>query len=223
MLKSIYSLKDLIYPVICMICNTPGESICTNCRIPWLRQPKKSKIEKVDLYFAANYTPESSQLILAAKERGNKDAIDLLASAISNSIQIAIYELKITSPINLVTIPSKNLAIRRRGRDHISELALIVINQLKKVSIESSYQPLLSITRKVKDQSGLNSQQRSENIKGAYIVKNSLIPQGEVILIDDLITTGSSIQEGIRALKAAEIAVSAVTTACAVGRNSLIR
>ena len=38
--------------------------------------------------------------------------------------------------------------------------------------------------------------------KGAYLVKNSLIPQGEVILIDALITTRSSIQEGIRALKA---------------------
>jgi orotate phosphoribosyltransferase len=44
-----------------------------------------------------------------------------------------------------------------------------------------------------------------------------------VILIDDLVTTGASIQEGVRALTEAKITVDAVVTACAVGRNSLIR
>jgi len=57
----------------------------------------------------------------------------------------------------------------------------------------------------------------------AFIVKGSRTSQSSVILIDDLVTTGASIQEGVRALAEAKITVNAVVTACAVGRDSLIR
>jgi PAS domain-containing protein len=77
--------------------------------------------------------------------------------------------------------------------------------------------------KKIKDQSDLNGLQRKENMSHAFIVKSSSISQSAVILIDDLVTTGASIQEGVRALTEAKITVDAVVTACAVGRNSLIR
>jgi predicted amidophosphoribosyltransferase len=57
----------------------------------------------------------------------------------------------------------------------------------------------------------------------AFLAKSSPISQSAVILIDDLVTTGASIQEGVRALAEAKITIDAVVTACAVGRKSLIR
>jgi predicted amidophosphoribosyltransferase len=69
----------------------------------------------------------------------------------------------------------------------------------------------------------LNGLQRKENMNHAFLVKSSLISQSAVILIDDLVTTGASIQEGARALAEAKITIDAVVTGCAVGRNSLIR
>jgi predicted amidophosphoribosyltransferase len=122
-----------------------------------------------------------------------------------------------------VTIPSQLSAIRRRGRDHIKDLVQEVIIQLNQKNIDAIYLPILKPMKKIKDQSDLNGLQRKENMSHAFIVKSSPISQSSVILIDDLVTTGASIREGVRALTDAKITVDAVVTACAVGRNSLIR
>jgi orotate phosphoribosyltransferase len=61
-----------------------------------------------------------------------------------------------------------------------------------------------------------------ENTKGNFVVKSCEIPQGAIYLIDDLITTGASMLEGVRALSEAKISIAAAVTACAVGRISLI-
>ena len=162
-------------------------------------------------------------MILAAKESGNREAVKLIAKSITRSTIFAISNLSISQPINLVTIPSQLSAIRRRGRDHISDLAQEVIIQLKRQNIDATYLPILKPTKKIKDQSDLNGLQRKENMNHAFLVKSSLISQSAVILIDDLVTTGASIQEGVRALAEAKITIDAVVTGCAVGRNSLIR
>ena len=223
MLKSLVTLKDLIYPLFCISCNTPGKNICLPCTKRWLNQPKKSKITEVDLYFTTDYNIENSQIILAAKEIGNKSAINLLACSIATSINFAITDLKLNQPINLITIPSRPSAIRKRGRDHISELLAQVIKELSQINVQAYYQPILFIQKKIKDQSNLNSKARWKNIESAYRVNGSVISQSPTILVDDLITTGSSIQEALRALRDAKITIDAVITACAVGRNSLIR
>jgi predicted amidophosphoribosyltransferase len=175
------------------------------------------------LFFGTQYDETTSPVILAAKESGNREAIKLIAKSITRSIIFAISNLGISQPINLVTIPSQLSAIRRRGRDHIKDLAHEVIIQLKRQNIDAIYLPILKPTKKIKDQSDLNGLQRKENMNHAFLVKSSLISQSAVILIDDLVTTGASIQEGVRALAEAKITIDAVVTGCAVGRNSLIR
>ncbi len=223
MLKSIHSLKELIYPSICLCCGKTGVKICHNCSKYWLANPNKSKVESNCLFFVTTYDETTSPIILAAKESGNREAIKLIARSIASSISFAILNLGIAQPINLVTIPSQLSAIRRRGRDHIKDLVQEVITQLHNQNIDANYLPILKPIKKIKDQSDLNGLQRKENMSQAFIVKSSPISQSAVILIDDLVTTGASIHEGVRALSEAKITVDAVVTACAVGRNSLIR
>ena len=76
--------------------------------------------------------------------------------------------------------------------------------------------------KNIKDQSKLNGSQRSENTKGNFGVIGCEFPQGAIFLIDDLVTTGSSMLEAVRALSEAKMTVTALVSACAVGRNSLI-
>ena len=223
MLKSIYSLKELIYPNICICCGKTGVKICDNCSKCWLANPNRSKVESNYLFFVTKYDETTSPIILAAKESGNREAVKLIARSIASSISFAILNLGIAQPVNLVTIPSQLSAIRRRGRDHINDLAQEVIIQLDQQNIDAICLPILKPIKKIKDQSDLNGLQRKENMSHAFMVKNSPISQSAVILIDDLVTTGASIQEGVRALSEAKITVDAVVTACAVGRNSLIR
>jgi len=222
-LKSIHSLKELIYPNICLSCGKTGAKICHNCSKYWLAKPNKSKIENNYLFFVATYDESTSPIILAAKESGSREAVKLIARSIACSISFAISNLDISKPINLITIPSQLSAIRKRGRDHIKDLVLEVIIQLDQQNIDAIYLPILKPRKKIKDQSNLNGLQRKENMSHAFIAKSSPISQSAVILIDDLVTTGASVQEGVRALAEAKITIDAVVTACAVGRNSLIR
>jgi len=221
--NSILSLKDLLFPRYCISCEKYGDYICLRCEAAWLAKPRKTKIEGIDHYFIENYNEYSSRVILAAKEIGNKLAVDLLANSIARSIKFAVLENEFKGQINLVSIPSQKNVIRNRGRDHISDLTLQVIIRLSRIGFNAKYFPILSVAKKSKDQSTLNSQERFKNMQNAFIVNNSLNSQDGIFLVDDLITTGASIREGVRAMGEAKITVNAIITACAVGLNSLIR
>ena len=223
MLKTFLALKELIYPTTCAGCNLIGIQICNTCGENWLAAPKLNFIGKHKLYFVADYNPQSARIILSAKENTNKFCIDLLASAIARSIASALPVSIWAQQIKITTVPSSPAAIRRRGRDHVSELADQVVKLLAKENIFATYIPILYLAKNIRDQSTLNSSQRAQNLSGAFSIKNCEIPKGDIYLIDDLVTTGASIQEGVRALSNAKISITAVITACAVGRNSLIR
>jgi len=222
-LTSILSLKDLLYPRFCISCQKYGDFICLKCEASWLVTPRKTKVVGIDHYFVEDYNEYSARIILASKERGNKIAINFLAKAVARSIKFAVSEKKFRSQIDLVCIPSQKNVIRNRGRDHISDLISQVIIELSEMGFAAKYLPILSLAKKSKDQSTLNSRERLVNMRNAFIVNNSLISQDGIFLIDDLITTGASIKEGVRALGEAKITVNGIITACAVGLNSLIR
>jgi len=185
-------------------------------------QTKKTSIGPNPIFFKTDYNLRTAAVLLAAKENANSKAIKLLANSISQSITFALQQLQVPGEITLITIPSSAAAIRRRGRDHIQELAKEVQIILTANSIKSNLIAPLKPKKNLKDQSGLNSSQRRENTQGMFEATSCEIPYGSVFLIDDLVTTGASITEGIRALFEAKITITAAVTACAVGRNSLI-
>ncbi len=78
---------------------------------------------------------------------------------------------------------------------------------------------LLVLKRKVRDQSKLNARGRARNLSGAIgIIEEAQafsFSGSDVILVDDLVTTGSTLSEGVRALTSGGIAVVACVTACA--------
>jgi predicted amidophosphoribosyltransferase len=220
--KSLKSLKELVFSKACISCSVPQFWLCPSCLAGWNTNLKKSSIDGKPIYFKSDYTSKTASVILAAKEGNDLNAIALLASAISQSIVFSTLDLRGKGIITLITIPSSTSAIRRRGRDHINILAQHVLKNLEEKSITAYYAPILFQKKSTKDQSELSSRQRMENTKGNFVVKSCEIPQGAIYLIDDLITTGASMLEGVRALSEAKISIAAGVTACAVGRISLI-
>lgn len=215
--------KELVYPKFCIICAKKDYSICEICLKPWIDKPKISSIGDNYLYYVSEYNLDTSRVILLAKENGNTTAIDVISSALVESIKLLINYQRVEVPLNIVTIPSASSAIRKRGRDHISELCENVIKKLRNISIAATSTPLLRVSKRVKDQSRLNRNQRLDNLENAYSLQGLVPSGGEFILLDDLVATGSSILEGLRALSDAKITAIGAVTACATGRNSLIR
>jgi predicted amidophosphoribosyltransferase len=161
------------------------------------------------VHSALLYTPTASKIILAAKESGEKGADDLVIDAIVHVLAKKSVE---TSLCRLVPIPSSKASQRRRGRSFIVDLVTQVSERTGIPMVDC-----LQVSRRVKDQSGLHRDERAANLAGAFSLSSHA--RGELILIDDVVTTGATLREALRAVNSqgfhAVGSVSAVTACVA--------
>lgn len=210
-MKMLDDLSQLIFPTRCYGCNRLGISICTDCRREWIPHYYKTHIDSMNVHSALLYTPTASKIIIAAKENSIKGADQLLTSAIIHVLQKAKLD---SHYYQLVPIPSSKTSQRRRGRSFIVDLC-------KEISTRTglSVNDSLTLSRKVSDQSGLSRIERLSNMKDAFALKADAIVRGDLILIDDVVTTGATLREAARALNSQGFhaigSVSAVTACVA--------
>ena len=212
------SLAELIFPSRCIGCSQLGISICSTCRKSWHSHIYHRTIKVINTSYpvisAIEYSPIASRVLLRAKEANQEAADQLLVSALSHSLR---YFLKNFGFGDLVPIPSRRSATRKRGRDFMQEITDSVAENESIKSLQ-----ILQHQRAVRDQSQLNSQQRNRNIAGAFSTSFNLAEVrasgniGPLIIVDDLVTTGATLAEAIRALRTAGFPViGAVTGAVA--------
>jgi predicted amidophosphoribosyltransferase len=121
-----------------------------------------------------------------------------------------------TGTIVLVPIPSAASTVRRRGFDATASMARLAARRLRcryPVMVRSA----LTQARRVADQAGLGATARQENLAGAFRLRRP-ISAAAAVLVDDLVTTGSSLTEAARALRAAGIIVLGAATVAATVR-----
>jgi len=205
-MRSNEEFSQLLFPTRCFGCNTVGLSICSTCRLEWHPHYYATRFSTMSIHSAVLYSATASKIILAAKENGLKGADALIVSAIVHVLEKADFS---HHNVRLVPIPSSLSARRRRGRSFIVD----IVNDVSKTSgyPVANY---LEVVRKVRDQSGLVASARSLNMEGAFAVKPSAHPRGDLILIDDVVTTGATLREAARALSTHGFTVLASVTAC---------
>jgi predicted amidophosphoribosyltransferase len=207
-------LKYLLFPTRCFGCRELGYSICSECRQQWNPHRYQSRVTNLAVYSAITYSPIAKNILLAAKEQGVKSADQLVRNAVS----VSIHELFKKYPsCALVPIPSSASSNRRRGRDFINEIAISVARDLGVAVL-----PLLEHQRKIRDQSKLNVSNRHQNLAMALSIKPQFRGNysGErVVILDDLVTTGTTIGEANRALTRGGFKVQAAATACVALRR----
>jgi predicted amidophosphoribosyltransferase len=206
--------KYLLFPTRCFGCRELGYSICSQCRKLWNPHLFTSRITDLVVYSAIPYSPIAKNILLSAKEQSIKSADQLVSAALSTSLN----ELfKKNGRCALVPIPSRLASNRRRGRDFINEMAVSVAKDFGVAVL-----PLLEHQRVVRDQSKLDIASRRENLAMALSVKPSFHRNysGEnVVILDDLVTTGATINEANRALTRGGFKVQAAATACVALRR----
>jgi ComF family protein len=122
-----------------------------------------------------------------------------------------------TKPL-LVPVPLHRLRLRQRGFNQAAEIAREALRAAKKQGLQAELS--LSALRRIRltrSQTGLTRHQRRENLRGAFRVgRKDLIKDRDVVVVDDVFTTGTTAQECARVLLRAGAARVWVLTAARV-------
>jgi predicted amidophosphoribosyltransferase len=182
------------------------QELCQPCAKELQLHDYRSRVGEVPIFSSLRYGPKAGHILLAAKEDGVRKADDLLVAALVNSFRSAVATTGIRPA--LVPIPHRNKALRKRGRDFVAEIA-------GRLATREAL-PLHHIirhNRKINDQSLMDVASRFGNLAGAMSVTRNCGRPCEVFLVDDLMTTGATLSEAVRALEKEGFHVVAAVTA----------
>lgn len=196
-------ILNLVFPNVCGFCNKKDEnSLCKNCELS-LKKYETNCITKMQnkyfdyLFCALKYEGIIREKILLYKFFENSYLYKTFAKIIIKNKKIYGF-LKLYDIIISVPMYKNKKAVRGYNQ---SELIAKEIAKQMDLAFEKD---VLIKQKNTKVQSTLTGKQREENIKGAFAITNSeSIKNKKVILIDDIYTTGSTVNECSKVLKQA--------------------
>ena len=197
----IRDFTNLISQNYCYFCGQIEEIICHKCIKELIQEAKIQYLVEVPVLSMTLNNPTMSKLISSYKDRGEANLIVPFSKIISLGLKYFSKHQYIT----IVNVPSTAQALQKRGLDPIT---LLAISACKFAGKRFTHDPsLLQSNKHRNDQAGLNVAQRNINMKDAFRANYSLTKP--VIIIDDLITTGSSLRASVDAFRQQKINVKA--------------
>lgn len=213
------TLIGLLYPRRCPVCHDvvedKGESACRICRtrLSAVREPSCRKCGKPLLLEEREYCRDCARKhhwyrqgrsafvydelmrrsIAKFKYEGRREYAAFYAEEILRSCgrEAALWNAQALVPIPLH--PSRR---RKRGFNQAELLAEELSGRLG-IPVDKK---LLFRAKRTKAQKQLNDQERLSNLKNAFSVRKGCTPKKTIILVDDIYTTGSTMDEAARVL-----------------------
>ncbi|WP_433512405.1 ComF family protein [Nonomuraea sp. CA-143628] len=227
-------------PRLCETCLDP---------VPARRMPRPAPDGLPACWSAADYTGAVREAIVAYKERGQTTLAHPLATALAFTACHALAStadhalayrsatpVALTGPatpvalartatpvaLAVVPVPSSSRALRSRGHDPVGRLAALAVRQLAAFGHRAELWPALGQARQVGDQAGLSATQRAANLAASLRVTPAAKarPAASVLLVDDIVTTGSTLAEAARTLRVDGVDVLLAVTVAATRRRS---
>lgn len=192
----------------CPGCGRGGTLLCDGCRLRLRPEGVGTRtLGGIAVRAALRYEGVAARCIRRLKEEGQT----LLARPLGAAMAGLIAD---SGSMLLVPVPTGRAAFRRRGY-RVPEL---LIRRAGGVP-----QRLLRSVRATGDQRGLGRTQRTRNVEGSLRATSQGCGR-EVVIVDDVVTTGATIDEAARALTAAGFQVrAAVALASTPRRRDLTR
>ncbi|MDA2806008.1 ComF family protein [Nocardiopsis suaedae] len=204
------ALGGLVLGECCRACGRPGALVCPECADALAARPHRCAPRPgcPPAWAAGPYTGADRALLLAYKHGGAR------ALAARSGVRLAAAVAAAAPgprPLLLVPVPARPQSVRRRGGDRTVPLARSAARELRRRGRAAVHRPLLRHRRRVADQVGLGRGERRGNLAGALEVRRGA-PHGlagDPVLIDDVVTTGATLAEAARALRAGGVRVRA--------------
>jgi ComF family protein len=214
------SVLDALFPPTCVLCGAPGAGgldLCAGCaaELPWNRHacarcalpfdgpgypgvlcgPCQRRAPPYERCIAAlRYATPAPTLVGAAKFRGRLNAARLLGQVLAESVRVSGEPL----PEVLVPVPLHRARLAERGYNQALEIARVLGRALAlPVDHRCSERILATLP-----QAGLDEGTRRRNIRGAFRARSPL-GWRHLAILDDVVTTGSTVEELARVLRRA--------------------
>ncbi len=204
-MKLLNTILDIIFPVNCFSCKEKGALLCIKC----LSSSREAERESANWVFPLfDYRDlKIKKAIWLLKYKGKRKLANIFAEIMYGRILEELADLKQLENFNesiLIPIPLAPRRQRERGFNQ----ATLICNELVKLDKNVNFNLEKNILIKPKDtehQARIEDRsKRLKNIIGSFVVKNKELVAGKnIILIDDVTTTGATLNEAKKTLKQA--------------------
>lgn len=198
---------SLVLPVWCAGCDEPDVALCANCRELLRPSVRVGSLRPgLPVCSALDFSGVPARVLRAFKEDGRTG----LARPLGAALAAAVARLDGDGiDVAVVPVPSSRRALRRRGYDTGTLLAG-----------RGGLKPLRALSSRgaVADQRGLGREARARNVAGTLRARD--VAGLSVIVVDDVLTTGATLREAVRALTAGGAHVIGAATVAATARHA---
>lgn len=202
----------LVLPVTCAGCDEPDVALCEDCR-GRLRPKTSHSGRDLTVWSGLAFEGVPARVVRALKADGRTGLARELAPALRAAVDAAVAAASADEPggerIVLVPIPTSRAAYRRRGYRVVELVAA-------RAGLRTAR--LLVTTRATSDQRGLDRDARRRNVAGSLRARAATGIR--VLVIDDVVTTGATLEEAVRALRAGGAEVVGAATIAATLRRA---
>ncbi|WIM87836.1 ComF family protein [Candidatus Mycobacterium wuenschmannii] len=206
-------MLDLILPLECGGCGAPSTRWCAACADEWAPGPDAPRVitpridPQVPVFALGRYAGARRRAIVAMKDRGRSDLQAPLARSLALGIDRLLRWGLLDTPLTIVAAPTRGWSARRRGGDPVARIATLATAAHPGIDVVRA----LRMKALARDSAGLNSAARERNIAGRVVLTRRRLPPGaDLLLVDDIVTTGATARESVRVLHAAGARVTAV-------------
>lgn len=191
-----------LYPPRCVFCHRILEKediVCECCSAELPYRPNKKRIETlphIDACITPFYYEDTVRdAVLRYKFRGVRGNAEIFAR-----MMLECYQQELFGKTDLITwVPISRLRLRKRGYDQAEQLAKALCSLVGRTPTKT----LIKIRNNKPQSKQKTAAGRRANVIGAYRLANTSVYGKSVLLIDDVITSGSTVSECAHVLRAA--------------------
>lgn len=210
-------MLDLVLPLECGGCGAPSTRWCDTCARELAVNPDQPHVvtPRVDpgvpVLALGRYAGARRQAIVNMKDRGRADLIQPLARALAIGVHRMFTWGLLDIPLTIVPAPTRRAAARKRGGDPVTRMSEAASKNHPDMAVVQA----LRIKALARDSAGLGTAEREHNIIGRVRLIKRPPARTDVLLVDDIVTTGATARESVRVLRTAGVQVAAVLTIAA--------